>query len=98
MSNKVSNTSLISDKRPDSKPLVIVFPGVSVPPGSTAYFLSKHVLKSIEALDETFEQMAEFVKQSEPSIVIAIVPKRFRLDILAYLNGIVDKIEFLDEP
>ena len=79
-----------------TRPLAILFPGAPVPQGIPVYFLSKQATGSIEAFDDTLEQMVAFVKQEAPSKIVAIVPKRFRLDILAYLGEIVDRIEFLD--
>ena len=93
----MSNISPISEEKPGStKPLVVLFPGVQVPQGITTYFLSSHATQSIDAFDETLKQMVAFIEQENPSKVIAIVPRRFRLDILAYLNGVIDQIEFVD--
>jgi hypothetical protein len=97
MLSKVSNILPILEEEKDStKALVVLFPGGFVPRGYSTYFLSKQATKSIEAFDEALQQMVAFVEQEKPSRIIAVIPKRFRLDILAYLSGIVKTIEFVE--
>jgi len=75
---------------------VIAFPGISLLPECLTYFLSKDALNSIDYLDETLIQMASFVDQNNPSKIIAIIPVRYRLDIMHYLEDKSDRIQFLD--